>query len=139
MPVEDPAVLEVAWHFGNMTGVAGPQAPSGFFLVAVRAPGPVELGPVGHLSASEGGGPMRRTIDEAKDLSGRLALMQRDARDLVAELGRIIGALRTGGLPESSRGKDVAREICDRRDAELLEELARAMSTPGGETFLHRR
>ena len=44
---------------------------------------------------------MRRTIDEAKDLSGRLALMQQDARDLVAELGRIVGALGTGGIPDS--------------------------------------
>ena len=82
---------------------------------------------------------MRRTIDEAKDLSGRLALMQQDARDLVAELGRIVGALGTGGIPESSRGEEMAREICDRRDAELFEELARAMSSPGGRTFLHRR
>ena len=49
---------------------------------------------------------MRRTIDEAKDLSGRLALMQQDARDLVAELGRIVGALGTGGIPESRRGDE---------------------------------
>ena len=82
---------------------------------------------------------MRRTIDEAKDLSGRLALMQQDARDLVAELGRIVGALGTGGIPESRRGDELAREICDRRDAELFEELARAMSESGGQTFLHRR
>ena len=82
---------------------------------------------------------MRRTIDEAKDLSGRLALMQQDARDLVAELGQIVEALGAGGIPESRRGDELAREICDRRDAELFEELARAMSTPGGRTFLHRR
>jgi hypothetical protein len=82
---------------------------------------------------------MRRTIDEAKDLSGRLALMQQDARDLVAELERIVGALDTGGRPDSRRGEEMAREICDRRDADLFEELARAMSSPGGRTFLHRR
>ena len=82
---------------------------------------------------------MRRTIDEAKDLSGRLALMQKDARDLVAELGRIVGALGTGGMPESRRGDELARVICDRRDAELFEELARAMSTPGGRTFVQKR
>jgi len=82
---------------------------------------------------------MQRTIDEAKDLSGRLALMQRDAHDLVAELGRIVGALDSTRTPESSRGEEMAREICDRRDAELFEELARAMSSPGGRTFLRRR
>ena len=48
---------------------------------------------------------MRRTIDEAKDLSGRLALMQQDARDLVAELERIVGALGTGGIPDVEPGR----------------------------------
>ena len=82
---------------------------------------------------------MRRTIDEAKDLSGRLARMQQDASDLVAELRQIVGALGTGGVPESRRGDELARKICDRRDAELFEELARAMSKSGGQTFVHRR
>lgn len=82
---------------------------------------------------------MRRTIDEAEDLSGRLARMQQDARDLVAELQQIAEALGTGGIPEPRRENELARQICDRRDAELFEELARAMSMPGGQTFLHRR
>jgi len=82
---------------------------------------------------------MRRPIDEAKELSGRLARMQEDARDLVAELQRIAGALGTDELPGSRPGNELAREICDRRDAELFEELARAMSMPGGRTFLRRR
>ncbi len=82
---------------------------------------------------------MRRTIDEAEDLSGRLARMQQDARDLVAELQRIAGALDTDEIPEARRENGLARRICDRRDAELFEELARAMSMPGGQTFVHRR
>ncbi len=82
---------------------------------------------------------MRRPIDEAKDLSGRLARMQQDARDLVAELRRIAGALGAEEIPEARRGNELAREICDRRDTELFEELARAMSMPGGRTFLRRR
>ncbi len=82
---------------------------------------------------------MRRTIDEAKDLSGRLACMQQDARDLVAELRRIVGALGTDGIPESRQGSELAREDYDRRDVELFEKLARALSKPGGRTFLHRR
>ena len=82
---------------------------------------------------------MRQTIDEAKDLSGRLACMQQDARDLVAELRRIARALGTDGIPESRRGNELAREICDRRDVELFEKLVRAMSKPGGRTVFHRR
>ncbi len=82
---------------------------------------------------------MRRTIDEARDLTGRLAGMQQDARALVAELRKIVGVLGAGGMARSHRGDEVARKICDRRDAELFEELARVMGESEGETFLRRR
>jgi hypothetical protein len=85
--------------------------------------------------------PMLHTIDEVKELQTKLADIQEDARDLVADLEGIARALRAAPGSEPAWLDELAADVRDtraREDAKWLGTLGVAITTDDTRGFVFR-